>query len=60
MLSGLEHEVRSQLSNTEHKHDIPLNDWMEPDSLREGYFLNPIGCFLDGTFIFTCVKSVAW
>lgn len=50
MLSGLEHEVRSQLSNTEHKGDRLLKDWMEPDSPQEG-FLNHIGCFIDGTFI---------
>lgn len=52
--------MRSQLSNTEHKHDLLLNEWMEPDSLREGYFLNPIGCLIDGTFMFTHVKSMAW
>lgn len=45
MLSGLEHEVRSQLSNTEPKHNIFLNDWMEPDSLREGYFLKSCWVF---------------
>lgn len=33
MLSGLEHEVRTQLHNTQHKHDILLNVWMAPDSL---------------------------
>lgn len=37
MLSGLEHEVRNQLSNTEHKGDRLLKDWMEPDSPREGF-----------------------
>lgn len=45
MLSGLEHEVRSQLNNTEPKHNIFLNDWMEPDSLREGYFLKSCWVF---------------
>lgn len=60
MLSGLEHEVRSQLSNKEHKRDILLNDQMEPDSLGEVIFFNPIGCFIDGTFVLTHVKSMTW
>lgn len=33
---------------------------MESDSLREGYFLNLIGCFVDGTFILKHMKSMAW
>lgn len=38
MLSGLEHEVRSQLSHTDHKSDRLLKDWMEPDLPQEGLF----------------------